>query len=124
VNRKISKYGFAWLSLFNKIDGILTSTFDIPCSTFDIFFTCIQSNIYWCFGDCGEGFSFKRQAIFALHLPAHSIDGIAAAFESHGPAAMGKIRIPGYVIMGAFMAVRAHLLGFHGRRPNGPVNEF
>ena len=49
-----------------------------------------------------------QQTIRPLHGIAHLIDGIAPAFETHSPAAMGKLLIPGHKVVAAFMAIDSH----------------
>ncbi len=51
---------------------------------------------------------FKSEAIFSPHCPANIIDWQAFTFEIHGATSMGKILVPGNVIMYAFMTNNGH----------------
>jgi hypothetical protein len=51
---------------------------------------------------------FKSEAIFSPHRHANIVDRQAFTFEIHGATAMGKIRVPGNVIMVAFITSNGH----------------
>ena len=51
---------------------------------------------------------FKSEALFSPHRHANIIDRQTFAFEIHGATAMGKILVPGNVIMDAFMTSNGH----------------
>ena len=53
-------------------------------------------------------FQFKSEAIFSPHRHANIIDRQAFTFKIHGATAMGKILVPGNVIMFAFMTINGH----------------
>jgi hypothetical protein len=53
-------------------------------------------------------FYFKQEAVFSAHGPANFANRHPFAFESHDPASMGKLLIPGDIIMYAFMAGDGH----------------
>ena len=51
---------------------------------------------------------FKSEAIFSPHRHANIVDRQAFTFEIHGATAMGKIRVPGHIIMVAFITSNGH----------------
>ena len=51
---------------------------------------------------------FKSEAIFSPHRHANIIDRQAFTFEIHDATSMGKIRVPGHIIMVAFMTSNGH----------------
>jgi len=51
---------------------------------------------------------FKNEAIFSLHRHANIIDRQTFTFEIHGATSMGKMLVPGDVIMYTFMTVNGH----------------
>jgi hypothetical protein len=58
-----------------------------------------------------EDFSFlqlKSEAIVSLHRHANIIDRRSFTFEIHGATSMGKMLVPGDVIMVTFMTINGH----------------
>lgn len=53
-------------------------------------------------------FRFEGQAYVSTHRHANIDDRQAFAFETHGVASMGKIRVPGNVIVNAFVTDNVH----------------
>jgi len=53
-------------------------------------------------------FHLKSEAIFSLHRHANLLGRHTFTFEIHGATSMGKILVPGNVIMHAFMTNNGH----------------
>jgi hypothetical protein len=51
---------------------------------------------------------FKSKAIFSLHRHTNIIDRQALTFKIHGVTSVGKIRVPGHIVMAAFMTSNGH----------------
>ncbi len=51
---------------------------------------------------------FESEAIFSPHRHANIMDRQAFTFEIHDAASMGKIQVPGHIIMVAFMTSNGH----------------
>ena len=51
---------------------------------------------------------FKSEAIFSPHRQANFVNRQTFTFEIHGATAVGKIRLPGNVIVVAFMTSNGH----------------
>ena len=56
-------------------------------------------------------FHLKQKTAFSVHGAPHFNHRHLPAFESHDPASMGKLRIPGDIIMKTFVAGDVHVFG-------------